>query len=500
MGLESYMIDVELNITNGKFILDIVGLPDAAVSEARDRIIAAINNSGLIMNLSSHFTFNLAPANIRKEGSLYDLPMAIAVLSATKQIIGNYKEAVFIGELSLSGAVKSVKGVLPMVLAAKENGVKDIYVPFDNCQEAAIVEGVNVYGVESLKRLVDHINDIQRIKPVELKPFKHHEIPEYLPDFKDVKGQFEVKRALEVAAAGGHNALMIGPPGSGKSMLAKRIPTILPDITVEEALETTKIYSLSGNLSKDEAIINYRPFRAPHHSVSPAGLSGGGTIPKPGELSLAHNGVLFLDELPEFNRNTMEVLRQPIENGTITISRAACALTYPCSVMLICAMNPCPCGYYGHPTRKCTCSQNAPARYLSKVSGPLLDRLDIHIEVPPVDYNQLADKEEGESSAAIRERVNKARQIQIERFKGTGITCNAKMTSALTKKYCVLSPSASKILQTSFEKLGLSARAYDKVLKVARTIADLDESETIENRHILEAIQYRSLDRKFWKV
>ena len=500
IGLESYMIDVELNITNGKFVLDIVGLPDAAVSEARDRIIAAINNSGLIMNLSSHFTFNLAPANIRKEGSIYDLPMAVAVLSATKQIIGNYKEAVFIGELSLSGAVKSVKGVLPMVIAAKENGIKDIYVPFDNCQEAAIVEGVNVYGVESLKQLVDHINDIGRIKPVEAKPFKHYEIPEYLPDFKDVKGQFEVKRALEVAAAGGHNALMIGPPGSGKSMLAKRIPTILPDITMEEALETTKIYSLSGNLSKDEAIINYRPFRAPHHSVSPAGLSGGGTIPKPGELSLAHNGVLFLDELPEFNRNTMEVLRQPIENGTITISRAACALTYPCSVMLICAMNPCPCGYYGHPTRKCTCSQNAPARYLSKVSGPLLDRLDIHIEVPPVDYTQLADKEEAESSAAIRERVNKARKIQIERFKGTGITCNAKMTSALTRKYCALSPSAEKILQTSFEKLGLSARAYDKVLKVARTIADLDESEAIENRHILEAIQYRSLDRKFWKV
>ena len=500
IGLESYMIDVELNITNGKYMFDIVGLPDTAVNEARDRIIAAINNSGLIMHLTSHFTFNLAPADVRKEGSLYDLPMAIAVLSATKQIIGNYKEAVFIGELSLSGAVKSVKGVLPMVIAAKENGVKDIYVPSDNCQEAAIVEGVNVYGVESLKQLVDHINDVQRIKPIELIPFKHYEMPEHMPDFKDVKGQFEVKRALEVAAAGGHNALMIGSPGSGKSMLAKRIPTILPDITVEEALETTKIYSLSGNLSKDEAIINYRPFRAPHHSVSPAGLSGGGTIPKPGELSLAHNGVLFLDELPEFNRSTMEVLRQPIENGTITISRAACALTYPCSVMLICAMNPCPCGYYGHPTRNCSCPKGAPARYLSKVSGPLLDRLDIHIEVPPVDYTQLADKEEGESSAAIRERVNKARKIQIERFKGTGITCNAKMTSSLTRKYCQLSPTAEKTLQVSFEKLGLSARAYDKVLKVARTIADLDESENIENRHILEAIQYRSLDRKFWKA
>ena len=500
LGLESYMLDVELNITGGKFSVEIVGLPDTAVSEAKERIMAAVCNSGYEMHMSSHHTFNLAPADVKKEGSVYDLPMAVAVLSATKQIRGDYKEAVFIGELSLSGTVKSIKGVLPMVIASKEHGVKDIYVPFDNCEEAAVIDGINVYGVKSLKELVEHINDVNKLKPVEVKPFKHYELPDYLPDFKDVKGQFEVKRALEVAAAGGHNVMMIGPPGSGKSMLAKRIPTILPDITVDEALETTKIYSLSGNLSKENPIINFRPFRAPHHSVSPAGLSGGGTIPKPGELSLAHNGVLFLDELPEFSRNTMEVLRQPIENGTITISRAACALTYPCSVMLICAMNPCPCGYFGHPTRKCSCPKNAPARYLSKVSGPLLDRLDIHIEVPPVDFNQLSDKEEGESSASIRERVNKARKIQLERFKGTSVTCNAKMTSSLTRKYCVLSETASKTLELSFEKLGLSARAYDKILKVARTIADLDESENIENKHILEAIQYRSLDRKFWKA
>lgn len=500
LGLESYMLDVELNITGGKFSIEIVGLPDTAVSEAKERIMAAICNSGYEMHMSSHHTFNLAPADVKKEGSVYDLPMAVAVLSATKQIRGDYKEAVFIGELSLSGTVKSIKGVLPMVIASKEHGVKDIYVPFDNCEEAAVIDGINVYGVKSLKELVEHINDVNKLKPVEVKPFKHYELPDYLPDFKDVKGQLEVKRALEVAAAGGHNVMMIGPPGSGKSMLAKRIPTILPDITVDEALETTKIYSLSGNLSKENPIINFRPFRAPHHSVSPAGLSGGGTIPKPGELSLAHNGVLFLDELPEFSRNTMEVLRQPIENGTITISRAACALTYPCSVMLICAMNPCPCGYFGHPTRKCSCPKNAPARYLSKVSGPLLDRLDIHIEVPPVDFNQLSDKEEGESSASIRERVNKARKIQLERFKGTNVTCNAKMTSSLTRKYCVLSETASKTLELSFEKLGLSARAYDKILKVARTIADLDGAENIENKHILEAIQYRSLDRKFWKA
>lgn len=500
LGLESYMLDVELNITGGKFSIEIVGLPDTAVSEAKERIMAAISNSGYEMHMTSHHTFNLAPADVKKEGSVYDLPMAVAVLSATKQIRGDYKESVFIGELSLSGTVKSIKGVLPMVIASKEHGVKDIYVPFDNCEEAAVIDGINVYGVKSLKELVEHINDVNKLNPVEVKPFKHYELPDYLPDFKDVKGQFEVKRALEVAAAGGHNVMMIGPPGSGKSMLAKRIPTILPDITVDEALETTKIYSLSGNLSKENPIINYRPFRAPHHSVSPAGLSGGGTIPKPGELSLAHNGVLFLDELPEFTRNTMEVLRQPIENGTITISRAACALTYPCSVMLICAMNPCPCGYFGHPTRKCSCPKNAPARYLSKVSGPLLDRLDIHIEVPPVDFNQLSDREESESSASIRERVNKARKIQLERFKGTNVTCNAKMTSSLTRKYCVLSETASKTLELSFEKLGLSARAYDKILKVARTIADLDEAENIENKHILEAIQYRSLDRKFWKA
>ncbi len=500
LGLESYMIDVELNISGGKYSMEVVGLPDTAVSEARDRIIAALHNSGFEMHMTSHYTFNLAPADIKKEGSLYDLPMAVAVLSATKQIMGDYKNAAFIGELSLSGEIKSVKGVLPMVMAAKDNGLKDIYVPFENGEEAAVIDGINIYAIKNLKELVDHINDFQKLDPVELKPFKHYELPDFLPDFKDVKGQYEVKRALEVAAAGGHNVMMIGPPGSGKSMLAKRIPTILPDITVDEALETTKIYSLSGRLSKDNPIINYRPFRSPHHSVSPAGLSGGGTIPKPGELSLAHNGVLFLDELPEFSRNTMEVLRQPIENGTITISRAACALTYPCSVMLICAMNPCPCGYFGHPTRTCSCPNGAPARYLSKVSGPLLDRLDIHIEVPPVDYAQLSESEAGETSAAIRERVNKARKIQIERFKGTNISCNAKMTSSLTRKYCVLSESASKTLELSFERLGLSARAYDKILKVARTIADLDGSENIENKHILEAIQYRSLDRKFWKA
>ena len=499
LGLNSYMVDVEVSMSGGKYAVTIVGLPDTAVNEAKERVSAAMKNSGFEMSGSYHYTFNLAPADTKKEGSFYDLPIAISVLSATQQIRGDYKQAAFVGELSLSGEIKSIKGVLPMVIAAKEHGVKEIFVPYDNCEEAAVIEDIKVYGVKTLKEVVDHINDFNILEPVKIKPFTTFEVPSYLPDFRDVKGQYEVKRALEVAAAGGHNAMMIGPPGSGKSMLAKRIPTILPDITVDEALETTKIYSLSGNLSKDNPIINYRPFRAPHHSVSPAGLSGGGTIPKPGELSLAHNGVLFLDELPEFTRNTMEVLRQPIENGTITISRAACALTYPCSVMLICAMNPCPCGHYGHPTKKCTCPSGAPARYLSKVSGPLLDRLDIHIEVPPVDYAQLSTTEESECSADIRKRVNEARAIQLERFKGTTVTCNAKMIPAMTRKFCILTEDAAKILESSFEKLGLSARAYDKILKVARTIADLDKSEEIEKKHIFEAIQYRSLDRKFWK-
>ncbi len=501
MGFESFTVEVEANLTKSEeFRMSIVGLPDSAVNEAKERVVSAMRNSDLFFSNGYKYVFNLAPADRKKEGSLYDLPIAVSVLSATKLIHGDYKDAAFIGELSLSGAVKSVKGVLPMVIAAKENGLRDIYVPYDNCEEAAVIEGINVYGVKNLAQLVKHINDEEKITPVELKPFKNFDIPDGLPDFKDVKGQFEVKRALEVAAAGGHNVMMIGPPGSGKSMLAKRIPTILPDMTPEESLETTKIYSLSGLLTKEQPIINFRPFRAPHHTVSPAGLSGGGTIPKPGELSLSHNGVLFLDELPEFSRNAMEVMRQPIENGTITISRAACSLTYPCSVMLIAAMNPCPCGYFGHPTRKCTCPKGAPARYLSKVSGPLLDRLDIHIEVPPVEYSQLSAEEDGECSAEIRKRVNAAREIQNIRFKGTGVTCNAKMNSGMVRKYCILTEDASGVLEKAFEKLGLSARAYDKILKVARTIADLDSSQNIEKKHILEAIQYRSLDRKFWKA
>lgn len=500
LGLDSYMVEAEVDLSQGKYRFDIVGLPDAAVSESRERVVSAIKNSGMLFEPTRHVTVNLAPADTRKEGALYDLPILTAILAATKQINADLSRSAFIGELSLSGELRRINGVLPMVIAAKENGMRVIYVPFDNADEGAIVEGIQVYPVRTIRELVSHLNGKSFIKPVPLKKFTMAAPDPLLPDFSDVKGQYEVKRALEVAAAGGHNVIMIGPPGSGKSMLAKRVSGILPDMTFNEALETTKIYSLAGELKNETPIINSRPFRSPHHTVSSVGLSGGGSIPKPGELSLSHNGVLFLDELPEFPRVTMEVLRQPMENGTITISRAACTLTYPCDVMVICAMNPCPCGYYGHPVKQCRCPKGAAAKYLAKVSGPLLDRLDIHIEVPQVEYSQLSNRAPAESSAAIRERVNKARKIQQQRFSGTGINCNAKMTSGMTRKYCELSADAAKILETAFERLDLSARAYDKILRISRTIADLDGFSHISTSHIMEAVQYRSLDRKFWSM
>lgn len=500
LGLDSYMVEVEADLSQGKYRFDVVGLPDAAVSESRERVVSAIKNSGLLFETTRHVTVNLAPADTRKEGAVYDLPMLTAILTATKQVNADLSRSAFVGELSLSGEVRRVNGVLPMVIAAKENGMRVIYVPFDNAEEGSVVDGIQIYPVCTVRELVNHLNGKSFIKPMPLKKFVMSQPDPLLPDFCDVKGQYEVKRALEVAAAGGHNVMMIGPPGSGKSMLAKRIPAILPDMTFNEALETTKIYSLAGELKNETPIISQRPFRAPHHTVSSIGLSGGGSVPRPGELSLSHNGVLFLDELPEFSRVAMEVMRQPMENGSITISRAACSLTYPCDVMVVCAMNPCPCGYYGHPAKECRCPKGAAARYLAKVSGPLLDRIDIHIEVPQVDYAQLSHKKTGEASAAIRERVNRARKIQQERFIGTSINCNAKMTSGMTRKHCALSEETSKILETAFERLDLSARAYDKILRVSRTIADLDGAKDIETTHVMEAIQYRSLDRKFWKA
>lgn len=498
-GMESYRVDVEVNLAGGLPRFDIVGLPDAAVSESRERVRAAVHNNGYDFPVS-RITVNLAPADIKKEGPVYDLPILIAILKSTGQLRNDTDGSAFIGELSLNGEVHRVNGVLPMVIRAKKERLESIYVPYDNRNEGAVVKGIKVYPVKTVKELIDHLNGVAVIEPVKETDYNELFAPEGLPDFCDVKGQYHAKRALEVAAAGGHNVLMIGPPGSGKSMLAKRIPSILPDMTFEESLETTNIYSVSGKLPDGVSLMRQRPFRSPHHTISPAGLSGGGTVPRPGEISLAHNGVLFLDELPEFTRSSMEILRQPIEDGRITIARVAATYSYPCSVMLVCAMNPCPCGFFGHPTKPCTCPNGAPAKYLSKVSGPLLDRLDIHIEVPAVNYEELSSKAKEESSAEIRKRVNAARKIQQQRLEGTGVNCNAKMNAALTRKYCEITSDAAALLRSSFESLGLSARAYDKVLRLSRTVADLDASEIINSDHILEAIQYRSLDRKFWRV
>ncbi len=498
-GLESYRVDVEADLSGGLPRFDVVGLPDAAVSESRERVRAAIHNSGFDFPVS-RVTINLAPADIKKEGPVYDLPIMIALLKATGQLRVNTDGCAFIGELSLSGEIHKINGVLPMVIRAQKESIEKIFVPYDNRRESAVVKGIEVYPVKTVKELLDHLNGIKEIEPVTEEDYIEMLTPLGLPDFSDVKGQYQPKRALEVAAAGGHNVLMIGPPGSGKSMLAKRIPSILPDMTFDESLETTNIYSISGKLPDGISLMKARPFRSPHHTISPAGLSGGGTVPRPGEISLAHNGVLFLDELPEFSRSSMEILRQPIEDGKITIARVAATYSYPCSVMLVAAMNPCPCGNFGHPTKPCTCPKGAPARYLSKVSGPLLDRLDIHIEVPAVNYDELSSTVNEECSADIKKRVNAARKLQQQRLENTGISCNAKMTASLTRKHCQITEEASKVLKASFESLGLSARAYDKVLRVSRTIADLENDEIINSEHILEAVQYRSLDRKFWKT
>jgi len=499
-GMESYMVDVEADISGGLPLFEIVGLPDKSVSEARNRIRAAIKNCGFEYP-SSRITVNLAPADVRKEGSVYDLPMLISLLVSSRQLRCETGGAAFIGELSLDGALKHINGALPMVIRARDEGIKEVFLPESNAAESSVVRGVRIYAAKNLGEIIAHLTGHARITAADPEAYVKNGAPAVsLPDFRDVKGQFEARRALEVAASGGHNIMMIGPPGSGKSMLAKRIPSILPDMTFDESLETTKLYSIAGALPENVPLIQARPFRSPHHTVSPAGLSGGGSIPHPGEVSLAHLGVLFLDELPEFSRAAMEILRQPVEDGRITISRIAGTLSFPCSTMLVCAMNPCPCGFFGHPTRRCTCPQGTAARYLSKVSGPLLDRLDIHIEVPPVDFAKLSGEGQSESSDAIRERVNAARKIQQNRFQGTGVMCNARMDAAMTRKFCALKSDAMSMLEQAFDRLELSARAYDKILRVARTVADLDDAESIEARHVAEAIQYRSLDRKFWRV
>lgn len=495
-GMDSYLIEVEADISTGLPGFDIVGLPDAAVKESRDRVRAAIKNCGFKFPLGK-ITVNLAPADVRKEGSVYDLPITVALLVASKQITANTEDSVFIGEVSLDGRLRKVNGILAMAIKAKQLSFNNFYLPADNGNEGAYVEGINIFPVDNIKNLFTHLQGEWELKRAE-KVNENGEDKLELLDFADVKGQIVAKKALEVAAAGGHNLLMLGAPGSGKSMLAKRFPTILPEMTFEESMETTKIHSIAGVLDPENPMVTKRPFRSPHHTISATALSGGGTVPRPGEISLAHNGVLFLDELPEFNRDCLEAMRQPLEDGKITVSRVAGTLTYPCSISLIAAMNPCPCGFFGHPTRQCTCSPKMVSKYLNRISGPMLDRIDLHIEVPPVDYNALNSTGKEESSAKIRERVNKARKIQTERYAGTGITCNARLTPALLKKYCILSEDASKLLQASFDSLGMSARAYDRILKVSRTIADLDGSENIEMQHVAEALQFRSLDRKYW--